>query len=43
MLKYVNEYDEKHIKSGAIFTKKDVIECKENESGQLSDYIYKYF
>ena len=42
-LKYVNEYDEKHIKSGAIFTKKDVIECKENESGQLSDYIYKYF
>ena len=42
-LKYVNEYDDKYIKSGSIFTKKDVIECKENDSGQLSDYIYKYF
>ena len=42
-LKYVNEYDEKYIKSDAIFTKKDVIEAKTKYSGELYEYIDYHF
>ena len=42
-LAYVNEYDKKYIKSGAIFTKKDVIEAKTRYSGELYEYIDYHF